>query len=400
MKQSTFYKILFGLFVFLIFLYLRDELIKTALLNVTSKETMTTISVGAILLLSMLILAVNFNHIFSRHRLFKSMFLFFLTSYMLAIWHSLETPLDARYKYGALLLPLIGFLLFYLITIKIKNINFLILMVNFLVIGLIITYFQTFSYRSVFVDNFNFIDRSTYILLYLLPFVFCNNNNYIKWFFASIIVILLLTSFKRAGAAMAVISVITYIYVTNKTTEKNKKKYYYFLLVSIAILLIYVFSTDELYDNFLLSRFRRLPEDEGSGRINVWLTTIKLIRNSNWLELLFGHGHDQVIAHPLATYSAHNDFLEILYDYGLIVLILFVYLFIQLFKYIRSLVLIKSKFAAPLAVSFVQLFIGSSISHIILYPAYTFIFALFWGMVISATESDVFAMNRQLKRRI
>ena len=59
-------------------------------------------------------------------------------------------------------------------------------------------------------------------------------------------------------------------------------------------------------------------EDITNGREGIYLVTIDMIARSSSDHLLFGHGHNGVKSDSFLNISAHNEFLEIIYDYGII----------------------------------------------------------------------------------
>ena len=103
---------------------------------------------------------------------------------------------------------------------------------------------------------------------------------------------------------------------------------------------------------------------------------------------MFGHGYDAVIKVHQIGYSAHNDFLEVIYDFGIIAFILYLNLHFKLIGYIIRLFNAKNQLTAPLAVSYVLFLLGSLVAHIYIYIYYMIIFSVFWAFVYASNKLE------------
>ena len=132
----------------------------------------------------------------------------------------------------------------------------------------------------------------------------------------------------------------------------------------------------------LIGRFESISEDKGSGRGDLFLMVWELILKSDTLELIFGHGYNSVV--EVLEYSAHNDFLEVMYDQGIIGLGLYVCIYISLIRTIKK---IKEKtLRDSFRMSIFLFFIVSLTSHLILFTSSIICLSTFWGMVDSTIK--------------
>ncbi|MFA9457608.1 O-antigen ligase family protein [Halalkalibacter sp. AB-rgal2] len=145
-----------------------------------------------------------------------------------------------------------------------------------------------------------------------------------------LIVILLTVSLIMTGSKGAIIStscgIIIYFLTLNKFNIikfiKNSRKFV-MLSISISIFLIIGFN---LMDNIIglnlevyVERVIKLGEDE-SSRFQLWGDGLYIFNQANLLEILFGHGRNYYMRNVGA--SAHNTYVELLVDYGLVVLLI------------------------------------------------------------------------------
>lgn len=175
-------------------------------------------------------------------------------------------------------------------------------------------------------------------------------------------------------------------------------------LIVVVGAMIY-FDIDMASNETLTRRFESRNLMEGSGRWELYGETYKIIQNSSPGRFIFGHGQNAVEIIAVSGSSAHNDWLEVQYDFGAVGTLLYILLHGSLIVKARKLYREKSDYAPAFAVSYL-LFLGMSLtSHLIIYPTYFTFLTAFWGTVIGLTQplsglrSDIEAVH-QTRRRI
>ena len=161
------------------------------------------------------------------------------------------------------------------------------------------------------------------------------------------------------------------------------------LLLGLLVIVVYyliVFLSD--YNEYIIEKFSSARDDEGSGRFKIWNDVLSMYWESNPMAMFFGHGYLAVGADSPEKLTAHNDYLEVLYDYGLIGITLLVALLVNLVRYTRRLARRKSELAAPLSASLALFFIVSMMSHVIIYFAFFSLFGSFWGYIVGCSSPE------------
>ena len=112
----------------------------------------------------------------------------------------------------------------------------------------------------------------------------------------------------------------------------------------------------------ILDRFARLGDDGGSGRDVIWSIVLNAYHSSGLVQRLFGHGFQSVyyILRPGGFYRfAHNSYIEYLYDYGTVGLILLLVFIIALIVSTIDMVRRKARFAPVMCLLLViSVFLG------------------------------------------
>lgn len=266
-------------------------------------------------------------------------------------------------------------------------------------IGLVVLaafYAKTFRMVMVsYVLDSNYRDGTVYVFMMFLPFVMTLSNR--KWRNLGILLIFLTltSSLKRGGLVTGVMAFIAYYFVSQRVSGKRTSglvKIIAFVTVLIFIFAVIIY-VNHTTDGMIFDRFSNIDSDGGSGRDIVYARTWELITDSNGLELLIGHGWNFVRIDSPLELSAHNDYLEALYDLGIIgFLFLFVFL-LYLFGVSYKLVKSKSIYAPAYMASFVIFFVTTMISHLFLYPLHMSAMAFFWGYVAGRESLDQIKEN-------
>ena len=133
-------------------------------------------------------------------------------------------------------------------------------------------------------------------------------------------------------------------------------------------------------------RFETLPEDSGSGRGEIYALWWQTVSSTSVLQLIFGAGYNGFINYYQSAYSAHNDFMEIFIDYGLVGLIFYVKVVWRYIKVCYKNIKSSTRFALPCITSLVAFFSISLFSHCVIYPSYFLLILLFWIYVENQTK--------------
>ncbi len=230
----------------------------------------------------------------------------------------------------------------------------------------------------------------SYFTLYILPLIMLTSGKKMRVLFIILTILVLTISLKRGGLAALACGLAAYgitYFFSAKKIKTSAIVSSIFLLALFAGLFIFLGTSEE---SNVVERFENMENDEGSGRTSVWRATCRLLAHSDAVPLVAGHGYSKVMEDSPLGLSAHNDFLEICYDYGIVGLVLYLCAGICLLNLVIRLILRKRDEAPAAAMFFTVYFILSMISHIIIYP---------WGNVILLTvayicaKEDLYARN-------
>lgn len=251
------------------------------------------------------------------------------------------------------------------------------------------TYIHQILFLNFSAYGIKIVLTKVYYLLLFLPFVYLLRGKKMQMIILCIIGGVVFISFKRTGVIAFAASVMVF-YLMNIITNTIRKTNKFFVLVSFLILVVVLFNLFNYLsyetDSFLIQRFKSLEVDEGSGRLSIWKDVIELQEKAGLIPWIVGHGYSTVQKTYIAN-SSHNDFLEVLYDYGVITFSIYCIIYIKLYKLCKKMYNEKSPLLSSFAASCIIFFVLSNFSHLIIYPTYFVYLTLFWGIVIAEFEN-------------
>lgn len=234
--------------------------------------------------------------------------------------------------------------------------------------------------------------NTIYFVFLTLPWLLLAKGKTTRLMLLVLFTIIGVWSLKRS--VMLTLVFIWSAYFISLIKNKGRSGLNLFLIVILIVGGIYGYSYgDQLFKGELSERINREETDEGRNRLGIYTVTWSMIQSSSSESLVLGHGHFGVRRDSILEISAHNDFLEVLYDYGIIVLLLYLTLWVYVVWKCISLYRSNSVMFLPYAVSLSIFLVMSMVSHLILYTSYFNYLVLFWGSV----EGICFSKNK-LKR--
>ena len=231
---------------------------------------------------------------------------------------------------------------------------------------------------------------TAYYTLFFLPFALLSEKKVIKWGGTVLVLYTLLLCMKRTGFIAFVAGIVIYILVEYHSAPKGSKKRAFVLLGGLlALTAMYFFIMENTRGTFsVIDRLLSTGQTSNEGREEVWPVVISMIKYSDIIALIFGHGFDTVIENSPLALSAHCDFLEVIYDYGVSGLLLYLTFYKRLWNGFIKMYRQGSELAAPMSFTFVIAFVVSLFSHLIIFPTYFLGFCLFWGLAMGSVDSE------------
>lgn len=239
-------------------------------------------------------------------------------------------------------------------------------------------FWQGKLFQSAFGGGMEAATNAIYCLVTVVPFLMFLKKKWLRLVLLLIVFVSTVFSSKRGATIIMMIALIPTM--NSVFTGMKNKRLKRTLIVVIGVIIVFVlYAVANTYvSGRLLDRFNSIEETGGSGRQLIWENTMENFRTSSFSGQLFGHGPRGVQQLGMAT-AAHNDFLEVLYDYGILGLIVYLSIHVHLIR--RTIRLKKTN--NPLFWSFFTMyiifFVMSMVSILIPQQRYLIYMAVYWG---------------------
>ncbi len=280
-----------------------------------------------------------------------------------------------------------SFLLAYNLTIKNPQKSFLTFKKYFVFIIAVSFYGVLFRTHQMNVGNDELLvqDNNIFALLTVIPWIMLYGKRKYRLILMGLVVLCAFISLKRSAIIIISLSSIIFLFFEYVKNKKNKALYAAAIILGVSAA-AFVFENNSRVLK-VAERFDSIEEDEGSGRLEIYSLALSEIASSfNIIDYIFGKGHNAVAINHMGL-SAHNDFIEVCYDYGIVSFILYCMLHVAIIKRLLYLYKTKSAFFEAYFMSWIVFIVMSWVSHLILYSTYIVSLMFFWAFIEAVIHS-------------
>ena len=236
-----------------------------------------------------------------------------------------------------------------------------------------------------------------YYILGMLPYILTITDKK-RWLIPIAVTAVSIFISQKRAAFIALVGLLLILYFVGSLRGKGIKsaigKNILLILLIIAgyYLMVYM---DSKFNLRLFTRLEGLEEDGGSGRDVRWQFIWEAIERSSASQLFLGHGFAGV--QKLVGSNAHNDFLEVLYNYGILSFILYcAYYIVQIINAIK---MAKEKYShyAEFAGSLFASLCIAMFSYYVIEPTYILCGCLTQGVLLADWRENIEVLTDEQK---
>ena len=354
--------------------------------NITAFGTISTFPI-LLLLASVLFLILSRNIV--KNKVYNNYLVVFLLTYFLTVFWALFYPIESRIVMFSSILPLC----FWLIGDRL-NMSYKEKTIRFYVPAcfVVLAFFFLINFDAgKLLDKEYAAINASYTVVYLLPFVLLSDKRSVRVVAILLAIVITLMSLKRGGMLSLAIGLTVYFIVYGKIASGKNISIKGIIIALIAVISItfLVLYFNNSMEGLIFNRFTSLEQDEGSGRVDIYRQVRGMISDSSIIGYILGHGWGGVARESPLELSAHNDFFEIIFDFGYIAFFLYVVFLVRLFARLFKM-LNKNHHYAPAFATSLGIFLANSlVSHIFIYSWYMLLFTFFWGFVVRETNNKL-----------
>lgn len=182
-------------------------------------------------------------------------------------------------------------------------------------------------------DRENVVSNTAYLFVSLIPFLFFLGGRRIVSFIALFLLMLFtILAAKRGAIFTGAIGALLYLaYAFIYTIKERKLSSYLILFLGLAFLVFFVIHIYES-NEFLIRRMEAIV-DGGSGRDRIYTALLSAWYHSDsLLNYFFGYGFVATVKYSGSGHLAHNDWIELLVNFGLFGVGIYLALFLSLMR--------------------------------------------------------------------
>ena len=225
--------------------------------------------------------------------------------------------------------------------------------------------------------------NSIFYVLLLMPFVFCQSNAIIRNILIGEMAFATFISLKRTAVLILAICYIVYIIKQDRDNRKTLIK----ILGAIAAGTILLLVVQNKFGYNLVGKLSTTLEDGGSGREAIYSELFSKLFTRDFQQVIFGGGLRAV--YNLINSTAHNDFFEVIYDFGLVGFIAYLMIYKRLISIYKMMILHDYQFSFSFLSSVIIFVIMSLLSHVLMIPTYMLFICIFWAECIRDFEHSI-----------
>lgn len=284
------------------------------------------------------------------------------------------------------------FLIYYIIASKtalderriVSTFSILAMLASFLVMVL-------FNSRNVAEGGVGFTGglNSSYFVICLLPWVFLIQKKRLKFVLLAVAIVAVFLSMKRTAIIVLALQLLLF-FIFNGVGKTRRGAFRKLLITGASLLvLFYIFTyiSSTYLDNGIQTRFEMAEDDDMGGRPFIWGVLLEKFDNSSFFYKLIGHGADSFLQDGGIELSAHNDYFETLYDFGILGLSFLIFFIISLFMKIKNVMRYNKERGTSFTLGVVALVVIMFSSHLLfIHPCQVVFVSAILGYTIGLNE--------------
>ena len=208
--------------------------------------------------------------------------------------------------------------------------------------------FNLWARRNIFAytERNMAITGYSYYMVVFLPFFFLIEKKWMRVLLFSVALVIIATSLKRGPILVTPCMLLVYYVVKARIGKTNVTAPLKVLALSFVLFALFLWA-NSFTNGALFDRFSADELESGSGRTEMWQTALSDIDQRDYLTFLIGRGSGSTI--DLLQTGAHNEWIEFLYCFGAVGVVLYALFCIKLILIMKRSIKRKDFYAPELS---------------------------------------------------
>ena len=201
-------------------------------------------------------------------------------------------------------------------------------------ICLIVAFFVSSGENAFVIGESDITNNGAYYLVVTIPLLGLFFDQIIKYIFLGVILILVLSGAKRGAILCAAIEYFFFIYFYIKNIRKSRSLFK-LTWASLAVLVIFYMAIN-LYErnDYLQMRYEQTISGDSSSRDEIYSLAFQKFNEQDFINQLLGSGMNSTLS--IIKDYAHQDWLELLINNGILGIIFYLSVFVSILRYYQQ----------------------------------------------------------------
>lgn len=223
-------------------------------------------------------------------------------------------------------------------------------------------------------------NNAGYYFVALMPLAcFFSKRLLFQYLYLAVCMIMIVVAMKRGAILVGGVCMVFFLYRAISSSS-SWKKFMYIILSVLIVLGAYYFVLYQLETNlYFQSRLEATLEGNSSRRDELYMTFLDMMFDRNILYILFGQGADSTVR--LGPNYAHNDWLEIGVNQGILGILVYAFFMFKLFRFWSSIsrnVTLKTAMGMIVIIVFLKSIFSMSVNNLDIYVSLVLGYSMAW----------------------
>ena len=291
--------------------------------------------------------------------------------------------------------PFCFLLVYYLCILNSRSVDYLIwgFVGLFLFTGGYAVYL-TFTYSIRLIEVGNLVSNLVFWPTCAFVFIPAVRNQVLKFVMFVPMVLLVLLLAKRSAMIIVILELFVFSFSMLKNSKHSKGKISLVLYIVIGLITLnFITSNFSQFTENTFERFEEMEDDKGSGRVAIYKIVSKNVLSFSPIEMIVGRGYGSF--KETGHTNAHNDALQLLYEFGLIGLMFYIALLLILFRRLKVVKRYAEEYYVGYIFCFITIVVLGMFSNLVTFNSYFAFLCSYLAMAEAGVYRQRFLDNRR-----
>lgn len=255
--------------------------------------------------------------------------------------------------------------------------------------------YLTFTYSIRLIEVGNLVSNLVFWPTCAFVFIPAVRNQLLRFVLFIPMILLALFLAKRSAMIIVFLEVVVFSYSMLKNSKRSNGKISLVLYIVIGLMtLSFISSNFSQFTENTFERFEEMEDDKGSGRVAIYQTVSKNVLSFSPFEMIFGRGYGTF--KETGHTNAHNDALQLLYEFGIIGLLFYITLLLILLRRLKVIKKYAEEYYIGYIFCFITIVVLGLFSNLVTFNSYFAFLCSYLAMAEASVYNQKLIDNKKM----